>query len=99
MTKIYFTQYLRPDGRKQIISIDRPAMVVAKADHILSHGFVFEAEVLTTEQVSLTISDAWGDYAFQLAPNDPAVPSSVGKLILEFDVARALAARKINQRL
>ncbi|AGC35744.1 hypothetical protein ACP46_gp59 [Rhizobium phage RHEph06] len=98
MPNVYFTQYLRPDGRKQIISIDRPAHVVAKADHILSHGFRFECEELTTGEVSLTISDDWGDYAFELCANGPAVPASVDKLILEFDVARALTARAINKK-
>lgn len=98
MTNIYFTQYLRPNGRKQIVSIDRPDTVAAKADNILGHGFRFECEELTTGDVSLTISDEWGDYAFELCPNGPSVPTSVDKLILEFDVARALTARNINKR-
>ncbi|QIG73291.1 hypothetical protein EVC02_070 [Rhizobium phage RHph_N17] len=98
MPNIYFTQYLRPNGRKEIVQIDRPDAVVKKADNISSHGFRFECEVLTTGDISLTISDEWGDYAFELCPNGPAVPTSVDKLILEFDVARALTAREINKR-
>jgi len=97
MTNIYFTQYLRPNGRKQPVSIDRPGPVVARADHIVSHGFRFECEELHNGMVSLTISDDYGDYAFELCPNGPGVPESVDKLIIGFDVAQALSIRKINK--
>ena len=97
MPNIYFTQFLRPNGRKQTIMIDRPDPVVTKADSIAGHGFRFEREELHGTTVSLTISDDWGDYAFQLTPNGPGIPDAVDTLILEFDVAQALKARKINQ--
>lgn len=97
MANIYFIQYLRPDGRRQVVSIDRPPSVVTKADQILGHGFRFECEQLHDDSVSLTVSDEHGDYAIELCPNGPAVPEHVDKLILDFDVAKALSIRKINK--
>lgn len=96
MTKIYFTQYLRPNGRKQIVAIDRPAHVVSKADFIKSHGFRFEIEELMTGQVSMTISDDDGDYAIRTCANGPDVPVNVDLLILEFDIPKALKHRASN---
>lgn len=98
MTQIYFTQFMRPHGNKQIVSIDRPDHIAKAADYILQNEFRFECEQLTTGEVSLTISDNWGDYAFELCANGPAVPTSVDKLISEFNVAQALKARAINKK-
>lgn len=95
MTAIYFTQFLLPDGRKKIISIDRPDPVVSKADAIKRHGFRFECEVLTTGDVSLTISDDDQDHAIEVCANNEAVPATVDRLILNFDVAAALKRKEL----
>lgn len=71
--------------------------MVARADFILRHGFRFECEQLTTGDVSLTISDDDGDYAFQVVPNGSDVPGAVDRLVLEFDVPAALKQRKENR--
>lgn len=96
MTHIYFTQYLRPNGRKIIVAIDRPDPVVAKADHILRNGFRFEIEELITGQVHMSISDDNGDYSNHVCDNGPYVPAEVDTMILSFDVAKALKEKAAN---
>lgn len=98
MANIYFTQYLRPHGERKLIWIDRPDHIAKAATVITEHGFRFECEELTTGDVSMTISDDFGDYAHELSPNGPEVPTSVDKLITGFDLAVALKCREINRR-
>lgn len=94
--RVYFTQYLRPDGRATPVAIELPSPVVTKADFILRHGFKFEVEVLTTGQVSFTVSDEDGDYAFKICENGPGVKAAVEHLIMSFDVPTALEQRAQN---
>lgn len=91
---IPFTQFLRPDGERLDVWINRSNEVTAKAKLIVEALFNFEAEVLSNGDVSLTVSDAFGDYAFQIVPNRKAVPEAVDRLILEFDIEKGLAERK-----
>lgn len=97
MPNIYFIQYLRPNGRKEAVSIDRPDDICAKADSIKRQGFRFECETLTTDDVSLTISDDDGDYSVKVVPNGSGIPVAVDELILEFDLAAAIKQREINR--
>lgn len=90
---IHFVQYLRPDGRKSLVHIERPGTIVQVADRILRYGFWFECELLSTGQVSLTISDKNGDYAIELCKNGPGVAETVDKLILGFNIPNALKER------
>lgn len=94
---VYFTQYLRPNGRKKLLTIELPAPVVTKADFILSHGFKFEAEVLIPGQISFTVSDEDGDYFFKICDNGPGVKAAVEYLIMSFDVPTALEQRRQNR--
>ena len=50
---IYFTQYLRPDGRTKRIKVERPENVETLARELVEGGAKFELEQLTTGQVSL----------------------------------------------
>lgn len=95
MKPIVFIQYLRPNGRKQFVQIERPDPVVVKADFIRLHGFRFEIEELMTGQVSMTISDDDNDYAICVCDNGPEVPKSVDDLILEFNVAAAIKQKAL----
>jgi hypothetical protein len=93
---IWFTQYLRPDGRKKLVKIERPDNVVAVADKIISHGFKFECEELATSDISLTIADPQQgeDVAIEVCPNGPDVAATVDKLILGFNLPNALKQRE-----
>lgn len=85
MSNIPFTQYLRPDGRKRVVSIDLPDAVAQRAALIIEKGLVFECEELSTGQVSFTITDPReGDLDIRICMNGPDVPETVEKLIMEF---------------
>jgi hypothetical protein len=81
-----FTQYLRPDGRQQPVSIDVPQNVYDAAAVLQSRGLRFECEMLTTGEVSLTIHDPIKeqDVDSRVVPNGPGVPGAVHDLILNF---------------
>lgn len=91
MPLIEFTQYLRPDGRKNPVSIDRPGPVYRKAKDIVRAGYRLECEVLNDETtVSLTITnDRDGDVACELVPNGTEVPNAVDRLIEAFRLPEA----------
>lgn len=83
---IPFTQYLLPDGRKRQVGVERPPDIEALAERFIASGGWFEAEILTTGEVSLTacdtIDDEPQDIDIELAPNGPEVPEAVDRLIL-----------------
>ena len=82
---IPFTQYLRPNGLKVPMSINCRANVEEKAQRIIKNGYRFECEVLTTGEVSLTITnDEDGDVAIKVVLNSLSVPIAVESLIAEF---------------
>jgi len=82
---IPFRQYLRPDGRQRKVEIDMPPEVEHLAYGFINAGGRYEAEVLTTGDVSLTaVYDVDGedqDIAIELCDNGPGVPEAVEKLV------------------
>lgn len=81
---IPFTQYLKPNGRRADVSIERPAHIASMADRIFDRGYRFECEVLSTGQVSLTIADYEGDHDIELCNNGIEVPAAVDRLVTRF---------------
>lgn len=81
--EIPFTQYLRPNGRPQpgFFSVDGDTYALARK--IIEAGYVFEAEVLTTGEVSFTVSDGEEDYAIQVCPNGPETAQAIVTLTKE----------------
>lgn len=85
---IPFTQYLRPDGRKQSVSIERPADIETRAQAIIDAGYSFECEELNTNppRVSFTVAsprEDEGDIAIKICVNGPDVPKTVDLLVRE----------------
>lgn len=84
---IPFTQYLRPDGRRRQSLIDRPGPIEAAAHRLIAAGYVLEAEVLTTGEVSFTVQKKGDDdcppLAHEICPNGPGVEAAVDKLITQ----------------
>jgi hypothetical protein len=81
MKDVPFTQYLRPDGRKVPVTIDRPDDIADKAFEIIAKGFRFECEQLTTGHVSFTVADDDGDVGIEICMNGVNVPEAVDTLI------------------
>jgi len=91
---IEFTQYLRPDGRKEKITIDRPEHVELIAREFIKAGGRFEAEVLSTGEVSLTAHYDDEDVAIEICANGPAVEPAVDRLVAKCLDAAARAMVK-----
>lgn len=85
---VTFTQYLRPDGRRQAVTILMPHDVADKADQLRAIRLVLECEVLRTGEVSLTITDQEEehDVDIRVVPNGPGVPEAVMDLVRKFNL-------------
>jgi len=95
MASVPFTQFLRPDGHKKHLVIDRPDHIAKAADKIRQHGFRFEIEQLSTGEIHMTITDDCDDYIERLCRNEPGtVALTVDKLIQAFDLGAALKRRR-----
>ena len=84
MPDIHFTQYLRPDGRREPVTIDRPEEIAKLASLITDRGYRFECEHLATGHASLTIAGLDDDEDIEVVPNGPEVPAAVDRLIKRF---------------
>lgn len=79
---ITFTQFLRPDGKRRIITIDRPSHIEAKAEKLVSRGCSFEIEQLTTRQISMEVMDEkCVAVCGELCDEGHAVPVAVDRMI------------------
>jgi len=86
MADVYVTQYLLPHGKTRRMVTSVPDDLADTIQIIKDVGAVLEAEILTTGEVSVTItSGEWGDYDIAVVPNGPQVPAAVEQLIRRFD--------------
>lgn len=84
MCSIPFTQYLRPNGRKTQVTIERPKEVIEKAQAIMLKGFSFEIEELMNGMVSMTVEKPYDDngpIAHKVCKNGPDVLINVDQLV------------------
>jgi len=87
---ITFTQYLRPNGRKTQVEIDRPEEIETKANALIKKGCRFEIEEMMNTTISMTISypssnpkSEEGDFCHRISSNGPQVPTKVDEMINE----------------
>lgn len=92
MADIPFIQYLRPDGRKVEVSIDRPDEIAGLADRIIERGYRFECEHLSTGHASLTIAGADDDEDIEVVRNGPDVPVAIDRMVKRFAAKIGVAA-------
>lgn len=83
---IEFTQFLLPNGRREPVSIERPAEIEALACKFTTDGGWFECEVLTTGHVSLTAcmnrDSGDNDIAIEVVRNAPGlIGEAVDRLV------------------
>jgi len=80
---IPFTQYLRPDGRQRIMRFDVVGDLAVEAKKIMDAGLRFECEILSTDEVSLTVFDEGigENVAIEICSNGPGVPIATARLI------------------
>lgn len=63
---IPFTEFVRPLGRRKEILLPCSKEAEALAKELLKAGFRFEAELLTTREISLTVSTIEKDYDIEV---------------------------------
>jgi len=82
---IRFTQYVLPSGRARDEYITRPAEIEALADKFKASGGWYEAEILTTGEVSFTackmVDGEARDVEIEICANGPAVYDAVDRLV------------------
>jgi|SRR3989304_1089239 len=90
MVLIPFTQYMLPNGRREAVTIDRPEYIANKALRIIDAGYSFECEVLTTGEVSVTITGKNCDVEIEVCENGPPLMGAIDRMIerFDFDTAR-----------
>jgi hypothetical protein len=83
---IPFTQYLMPNGERRSIEIKRPEDIYEKAMDIIKAGHCFEAEMLRTGEISLTIFNVAEeeDVDIEVIANGPEVPLAVDRMVTRF---------------
>jgi hypothetical protein len=83
MAMVQFTQYIRPDGRTKPITIDVPRDIADKAERLAEWDVHFTAEILRTEEISLTAEDATINETLdiEVVLNGPEVIDAVNRLI------------------
>ena len=78
-----FTQYLRPDGRSRIMRFDVVGDLAVMAKGVTDAGLRFECEILSTDEVSLTVfnNELGENIAIEICPNGPEVLNAIARLI------------------
>lgn len=66
-------QYLRPDGRVRMVTTELPLELKPFYDDMREHQCQLEAEVLTTGQVSITVTGPDADLDFSITENGPSL--------------------------
>lgn len=79
---IPFTQFLKPDGRKRSVEIDRPAKIEDMATKLYLAGYRFEIEVLQTDEINMETLDSQGELVCgEICANGPPVEQAVDRMI------------------
>ena len=81
---IEFTQYMLPDGRTRLITIDVDEETGKIAHALQENGVRLDIEILTTGVISMTAEMSDDDenlLAIELCPNGPGMEDVVTKLI------------------
>lgn len=83
MSEIPFTQFLRPDGRRRAVMIERPPEINTKAMALIAQGFVFEIEMLRTGDIIMEILNRETEevLAHEICANGPEVPLAVDRMV------------------
>lgn len=76
------TQYLRPDGRQVEVETELPMAVLGAYKHMTNYGCRLECEVLTTGEVSVTVTHPdVGDIDISVTENGPEVHEGIVRML------------------
>ena len=82
--KITIVQYLRPYGRKKMISNVVPEELGIKVEAIQDRAFEISMKVLTTGNVAMYVSDTETDLEAQICENGPEIEKVFEEMINRF---------------
>ncbi len=92
---IPFTMYSLPDGKRSPDTfVTESENVFNKAIQIIEAGFVFEAEVLRTNQLHVTITDDNNDWSVEIISNPAQTVEIINNMIISFDIDKAVHLSK-----
>ena len=77
----YVTQFLLPNGRQRQMKINLDIQTKALYDDMDLHEFRFEAEVLSTGLVHISVSDAEGDVDAIVVSNGPEIQEGMEQML------------------
>jgi len=78
---IPFTQYIRPNGHKKQIIINRPEEIEKLAKTLIAEGVHFDVEILTNDMVSMTAEKDDKVLSIELSPREPQIEEKIDSLI------------------
>lgn len=96
---IPFTQYLRPHGKKRLMTIRRSPDVEAMAKYLIGRGYKFDIEELLTGVISMTCELVGKSeelpVAIEQCQNGPPVLDAIDRLVKKsYEHCRALEGPK-----
>ena len=74
-------QYLMPHGRSKKVTTELPVELWPLYEAMIAAGYRFEAEMLGTEEISVTISNDDGDIDCEVIPNDESVQVAMAGML------------------
>lgn len=77
-------QYLRPDGRRRRQVVDLDDELKGAYKNMTVADCFFEAEELTTGEISITISDADRDVDIRIVENGPPVIAAMEEMLRKY---------------
>jgi hypothetical protein len=89
-----FIQYLLPDGRQRVGSIDVSEETERLAAEIKAEGFRFESEILRTGKIHLDCCDNERSLWNIVRPNGPGMRDAVEELVIK--AYREMQGRKVD---
>lgn len=82
---ISFTQFMRPNGKQVLLTVNTTPEVEAIANKVIEAGGRFTVEQLMSGLVSLAVEYSYdhevGDIAIELYNNGPAATEAIDKLV------------------
>jgi len=79
--KVDVMQYLLPKGHQRPMTVELPDVHKDAYQQMIGLGFRFEAEILTTDEVSVTVCDGEEDIDINISNNGPDVLTGMSKML------------------
>ncbi len=82
MITVDVKQYMRPDGRMKQVTAQLPDQYIDAYNEMTDAGFWFEAEVLQSSQVAISIANDVSDVDGVLVENGPGISGGMEDMLL-----------------